>query len=254
MFSAPNHFKPAGIFSVGHLILLALSLTVIYFALWKHKSISKQKLKSIIRLLTLFVLALEIAKIIFTISVEGVAAVNSYVPLYFCSITLFASLASGFGHGKLEHIANIFLAIGGTVGGLIFLISPVSSLTKYPIFHFIALHSFIYHSIMFYIGIQIIRTKYITLKLSDFKSYASVIIIFSGIAFIFNAFMNSNLMFISRNFPGTPVEWLYTRTGSLFTPAMIIIQAVVPFFVVYGILKILPILVKNSQPQLAKEN
>ena len=40
-------------------------------------------------------------------------------------------------------------------------------------------------------------------------------------------------MFISKDFPGTPLTILYHLTGKLFTPIMIIAQMTLPFLVVY---------------------
>ena len=40
-------------------------------------------------------------------------------------------------------------------------------------------------------------------------------------------------MFISKNFPGTPLEILYNLVGPLYTPIMVIGQMFLPFLVVY---------------------
>ena len=53
-----------------------------------------------------------------------------------------------------------------------------------------------------------------------------------------NNLFDSNLMFISKDFPGTPLTILYHLTGKFFTPIMIIIQMTLPFLIVYGIIKL----------------
>ena len=36
--------------------------------------------------------------------------------------------------------------------------------------------------------------------------------------------IGSNLMFVTRNYPGTPIEWVYDLTGPAFPVAMIAIH------------------------------
>ena len=42
-------------------------------------------------------------------------------------------------------------------------------------------------------------------------------------------------MFISKNFPGTPLETLYNVTGPFYTLVTSIAQMTLPFYTVYGI-------------------
>ena len=76
-------------------------------------------------------------------------------------------------------------------------------------------------------------TQYITLQMKDFWYYASLVGGICVIALITNHIFDSNLMFISKDFPGTPISILYHTTGKLFTPIMIIIQMTLPFLIVY---------------------
>ena len=54
---------------------------------------------------------------------------------------------------------------------------------------------------------------------------------------IVNKIFGSNLMFISQNFPGMPIEIIYNATGPLFTLVMSLGQMTLPFYMVYGIVK-----------------
>ena len=42
-------------------------------------------------------------------------------------------------------------------------------------------------------------------------------------------------MFISKNFPGTPLEILYNITGSFFTLIISAAQMTLPFYIIYFI-------------------
>ena len=60
-----------------------------------------------------------------------------------------------------------------------------------------------------------------------------------GMALIVNKLFDGNLMFISKNFSGTPLELIYNITGGgfLYTLIMIISQMTLPFYVSYYIIK-----------------
>ena len=45
-------------------------------------------------------------------------------------------------------------------------------------------------------------------------------------------------MFISQNFPGTPIEILYKLTGPFYTIVASVGQMTLPFYIIYGIILI----------------
>ena len=82
---------------------------------------------------------------------------------------------------------------------------------------------------------HIILTNYITINHTDIKYYASIVGVICLFAYILNNIFDSNLMFISKDFPGTPITILYNISGELFTTIMIVLQATAPFYIVYGV-------------------
>ena len=170
LFKSANEVNPCGMFSIEHFILLAITLTCVAIALKYTKNIEKDKIKKIIRKTTIFLWILEIIKIIFNIRNYGFSAVNKYVPLYFCSLILYAGVFSGYCKGTLKRMGDVFLSTGGIIAGLIFLLYPLTSLTSYPAIHFISIHSFILHVIMLYIGLLMLITKYTTIDIARYFS------------------------------------------------------------------------------------
>lgn len=235
LFKNANQVTPCGLFSIGHLLLFTITMISIVIALELTKNIKQEKVKEIIRKSTIILWILEIIKIIFNIKNYGVREVNKYVPLYFCSLILYAGIFSGFCKETLKKVGDTFLSTGGIVAGMIFLIFPLTSLTTYPALHFISLHSFLLHGTMVYIGLLMLKTKYVKLERSDIKYYFWLIVSISAIAYIVNKFCGSNLMFISQNYPGTFIEIIYDISGNLFSLVMITAQAILPFYFVYEI-------------------
>lgn len=233
-FAPSGTYPPAGLFSPFHIIMLMLSAAIIVTAVLLCRHAKASFVRRQIQILSLVLCALEIIKIVFNLLTGHADSPNSYVPLYFCSITMYAGLMAGFAKGEAKRIGEVFLATGGIIGGLAYLIYPLTSLTIYPPFHFISFHSFAFHTIMVYLGFLMLTTDYIKLRPGDAFRHALIICAVSLLALILNLATDSNLMFISRNYPGTFLEILYNLfPGASFTIVMVLSQAFGPFYLVY---------------------
>lgn len=236
-FAKSGVYKACGIFNLKHLLIALITITGITVAAKNTKVKKKEDVQKIIKVLTIILWGLEIFKIIYTLA-TGQGRINNVVPLYYCSLLLYSGLMSSFGKGIIKKMGDVFLATGGIIGGMVFLIFPTTSLPEYPLFHFISIHSFFFHGTMIYIGLIINKFKYIEIKFQDIKYYASLIFIICMAAYVVNRIYGSNLMFISQDFPGNPISIIYNHTGVLFTPIMILLQMVLPFLVAYGMLQL----------------
>lgn len=245
-FAKPGEYEATGLYSIGHLILFIATIIGIIVAIKFTKNKDKKEVKKIIQIVTVFIWILEIIKIIFNLLIGNKWNLNTYIPLYFCSVILYAGIFSGFCKGKLKHIGDVFIATGGLIAGIVFILCPNTSLSIYPIFHYISIQSFIYHGAMIYLGLLVNITGYVDVKAKDIFYYAGFILVIEIIAFVFNMIFDSNLMFISKDYPGTPIHILYEFTGRWFTFIMIVLQATLPF---YALLLITRCCKKNIRPQ-----
>ena len=234
LFANPGEYESCGLFTIDHFKLIIITAIGIIIALKKTVNKPKEEIKQIIKKCTIVIWILEIIKIAFKLKTGDIKNINNYVPLYYCSLLLYAGALASFAKGKLQRMGEVFLAVGGIAGGLIFIIMPTTSLPTYPMLHFVSLHSFLFHGIMLYLGILVNVTNYITLQSTDIKYYASLVGIVCVLAYIMNNIFDSNLMFISKNFPGTPIEAIYTATGPFFTIVTSIAQMTLPFYTIYG--------------------
>lgn len=238
-FALPNTLPPAGLFTAAHGLLLLGTLLVMAAALRVTRLFTEKKLRRIFLYLTLFLLLLEVGKILFALLRIGTRNPNEFVPLYFCSITLAAGLFSGAGRGRLRLCGDIFLATGGLVGGIVFLLVPATSLPSYPALHFLSLYSFLLHGAMVYMGLALHLSDLYRIKTADLPLAALPISITAAAALLVNHVYDlvtgteiANLMFLSRDFPGTPISLLYRLPRPLFTLLMWVIQAFGPFLLV----------------------
>ena len=238
LFARPGEYKPCGIFSLEHFGLIAVTIVCIAIAIKNTYKNSKEEVKKIIKNCTIMLWIMEIFIIIFKLCTGDPRNVNNYLPLYDCSILLYAGTLSSFAKGKIKRMGDVFLATGGIIGGIVFILLPTTSLPAYPALHIVSLHSFLYHGIMVYLGLLVNITHYIEVVASDAVYFATLIGIICTLAQIVNKIFDSNLMFISKDFPGTPITIIYKITGKHFTAFMEIAQMFLPFYAVYGILKI----------------
>lgn len=232
-FAKTEECSACGLFGIEHGILSVLTLLGIVIALKYTKINRKEDIKRIILKSTIILWVLEIAKIIFNIWAGNRNNLNTYIPIYYCSILLYAGILSSFCKGRVQRIGDVFIAVGGAIAGIIFIIFPTTSLQIYPMWHFITVQSFFYHGVMIYLAVLINQYHYIELEKKDIIYYASLVIVISLIALFINKLYGSNLMFISQNYPETGIRYLYKLCGKYFTLVMILGQAILPFYISY---------------------
>ena len=237
IFAKQGEYKPCGIFTKEHFLLILLTVIGIKIALKRTMNKTHKGVKQIIKNCTIAMWIFEVIIILFKIITGGIRNLNNYVPLYYCSLLLYAGLLSSFAKNELKRMGDVFLATGGIIGGIVFILYPSTSLPTYPAIHIVSLHSFIFHGIMVYLGLLINKTKYIEIQASDIKYYSILVGGICVLAYIVNTIFGSNLMFISQNFPGMPIEIIYNMTGRYFTLVMSLGQMVLPFYIIYGVLK-----------------
>lgn len=257
LFANPGKYNPCGIYTRGHIILFTITVIGIIIAVkntnkkykennnqydnnnfQSEKSTKSNYITKITKRCMIIIWGLEIIKVVFNLAVGNVRKINTYVPLYYCSILLYAGILALSSNRHLKRAGTTFIKTGAIVAGIVFIISPVTSLSEYPAFHFISIHSFIYHGIMIYLGIIYNKKDSEQLERKDIFYYASLIFLVCMIAYIINNIFGSNLMFISESLPKSFIELIYVTFPKFFTPIMIIGQMTLPFYIVYIILKI----------------
>lgn len=137
MFLAkPGEYEACGLFTTKHFILIILTIVGIVVALKRTIHKNKEEIKKIIKNVTIIIWILEAVKIVFNLYIGKINNVNEYIPLYYCSLLLYACAMSSYGNGKIKRVGDVFIATGGIVGGVVYIILPTTSLPTYPMLHF----------------------------------------------------------------------------------------------------------------------
>lgn len=226
----------APMFGLKHISGLLVIAIVVGILLYFTKPTSYSNQKRIIRILAILFIILEILKIGFLIIKDGSYPLN-HLPFHLCSIPLylFPILSFTKENSKLEQIVKPAAYGVVMVAGLTALLVPVniigSNETWFPLVgNYLPIISFIFHGLMIFAGLYLIKSGYYKLKLSDiYKSYlvASVLMF---LALIFNALLDKDYMLLNYG-NGSPLQFLVEVNQALYTISMIVLGLVIIFIV-----------------------
>ena len=166
---------------------------------------------------------------------ENLELIN-WVPLYFCSLFIYASGMYSFGKGIIKKIGFLWITYGQIIGGIVFILFPASSIGIQPLFHVLTIHSLIYHVLTAYTGIILIIKYLGEFKFKDIILYSITTLLAELFVFIFNLIFNTNLMFINE--PGViePLKIVVKIFGPLYPLINGLFQGVGTFILSYWII------------------
>lgn len=186
-FCKENEYEPVGMFSVGHIVTLIIFLLIVTFCAYKCRKIGKDKAIFLTKIIAIVVTVLEIIKItIAFINGEG-DKLDHWVPLYFCSMFIYAAWLAGYAKGKIADLGRAFVGTGGIIAGLSFLIFPTTSFTMYPLFHYFCMYSMVYHSLMVFLGITYLLNGVVKIDKKSFIDYVIFCSVLNILAIIVNS-------------------------------------------------------------------
>ena len=238
-----------GLFSIHHLIFTISGLLVVFLLLLLTRKMTNKNIEKMVRILFFVIVILEILKIVWNLVYRTDKSPNNWVPLYFCSLFIYALCMVGYGKGMIKEVGILWIIYGQIIGALAFIIYPSSSIGIHPLIHILTIHSWLYHVVSLYIGLLFLITKYYKTYDSenekernikhDFLTYFISIIIIEVLVYIFNLIFKTNLMFINE--PGVvPALEIVVKVFGIFYPVIIAItQAIGTFFGGYLIIKLI---------------
>ena len=186
-FCKENEYEPVGMFSLGHIVTLIIFLLIVAFCAYKCRKIGKDKAIFLTKIIAIVVTVLEIIKItIAFINGEG-DKLDHWVPLYFCSMFIYAAWLAGYAKGKIADLGRAFVGTGGIIAGLSFLIFPTTSFTMYPLFHYFCMYSMVYHSLMVFLGITYLLNGVVKIDKKSFIDYVIFCSVLNILAIIVNS-------------------------------------------------------------------
>ncbi len=229
--------EACGGFSLGHIVFLIFCIFLIIIGVILSVKYIKDMNKFLL-LIGVIALLFEIIKIIWGVWVNRYEILVEYLPLWFCSLFVPASIIAAISKGKVRKLAISFMFYGGIVGGLAYLFFPTTSLYQYPALHFLSFHSMLYHTMMVYTGIVVMIKGLIVPNISDFLWYFIFTTAFCIISYIINKIYDTNFMFLNHTSNNGILKLLEKITKSFYPLALTLIQNIGTFFISLGIFKL----------------
>lgn len=239
LFSEYGYGPIRGLFSIDHLIFTVLGIIAIIILLILSKNKTRVQIDKYIKNIFITVIVLEVLKIIWNFCVRTNLELINWVPLYFCSIFIYASGMYSYGKGMIKKIGLFLISYGQIIGGLVFLLFPASSVGIQPLCHILTIHSWVYHVLTGYVGIILIIKNLEIFKFSDIKIYGPTILGIELFVYLFNIIFDTNMMFINE--PGViePLNYILNIFGCFYPLIIGLFQGLGSFILSYWIIKII---------------
>ncbi len=187
-----------GLFNVLHFSTIALFFLILAVGLYGSRKVDGKGADRIVFWLGAATTIMEVIKITRRIS-QG-QGVESWIPLFYCSLFIFAIWLIRLPWKPLKRAGYSFITMGGILASVFFTLYPSTSLAMYPLLSLACLHSFVYHLVMSYCGLLILWKRVYAPQKPDSLNY----FIFVGLACVVAIFINkrlgSNCMFMEHPF------------------------------------------------------
>lgn len=166
-------------------LYLAISLVALIGLLIALRKVPKEKVLKLIGFLGIFLTVFYIGKTVwesyYDVKVTG-AFNTGLLPFDTCSLIMPAGIMAGFGKGKIQRIAESWIATGGIIGGFATMLF-LNAFFYYPFLSFGATYSMIWHFLMVFMGLLVLVSSRPPVRFSIvteafiFHLIASVIVI-----------------------------------------------------------------------------
>ena len=209
--------EPSGAYSPQHLVFVAAftGLAVaaaVFFGLRNRKKDQKTKNKALVWA-ALLIDGFELLKyVIFITRAGSFSAMRTILPLFLCSIQLIAIPLAAFAKGRVKEASLDFVLLFGFLGGIAGIIGAAQNFNAYPVLSFDNVVSEITQSISLFSSLYIAISGMTSLKKKNIWIVTAILMSFVAAAFIANAALDYNYMFL-RSHDGTPYVLFYNLVG-----------------------------------------
>ena len=134
------------------------------------------------------------------------------LPLFLCSMQMFALPLVAFSKGKLREAALDFVLIFGILGAVLGTYGAGQNYNCYPVISFNNVFSGLNHAVAGFASLYIVISGMASMKRSNFLWCVGVLLVLCAIAYGVNHLVDYNYMFLMRG-DGTPYDILYNLVG-----------------------------------------
>ncbi len=168
-FLPPANELAGTIFTPLHLVFAAILLAVIIVVGIKLSKQSEKTIRICFTVIWITLVSLEATKIIWE-SLSGSEIgfeAGGILPLYPCSIFMYAMPFAIFGHGKVRYMGCGYVCSLGLLGGAINFFYPANVLNNYSCISFAGFHTFLYHGAIVFCALVMLASGYHSYKKAE---------------------------------------------------------------------------------------
>ncbi len=219
---------PGTMFTPLHFVFSACCLALVVFGAIHCAKKGASWLKKLYAVLWLILFVLEPVKILWeSLSGKTVAfEATGLLPLYPCSIFLYAMPLAIWGGEKLRAMGCGYVCSLGLLGGAVNFVYPATILGNYSCISFAGFHTFVYHGTMVFCAI--------TMLLSGYHSYKNVKH-FSQLLVPSMPFLAVSLIANGVNFSPIDADYMFFKLKSfIFAPIGAVLPEIISVLIVYS--------------------
>lgn len=254
-----------GLFTWKHFLALACCAAGIVILCRSFLRCTREGQEKFLKATAVALLLGNIARDIF-LTIRGRMSVD-YLPLHLCSFAIFVYLLHAFlpdlyrlfcsrkrsggsnsGRRQIKPFeqsrAARFREALGEIGFVLLMPGTICALifpdwTRYPIWNFMSLHSFIWHAVLVAYPMMLYLSHRIHPTLRHYWYPILYLCIVTPPTAVFNALTGCNYLFIMRPLPNTPQEWLvdlmgpYWRVGYALVVAGVVLAVYLIIFILH---------------------
>lgn len=226
-----------GMFTPGHFLSIVLFFASMGFALWWSRRLKEKTVGKVHITAAVLVTVMELIKI--SLRVYKGQGPDDWMPLYYCSLFLFAVWFSLAKCGALRNAGLAFITMGGIAAAVFFIFYPTTSLNLFPIWHPASIHSFVYHWIMCYLGMLVLIKRVYVPKAKHAIHYGVFVLTACFAAYFFNEWLGSNCMFLHSAFGLAFLEGILQHSHAAYIVIVSLAQGVALYWFSFGICRLI---------------
>ena len=252
-----------GYMSVEHLTFVTGLVVIMILAAvtlgTKYRDASDKKKNRVLIVCAILINSFEIFKIIIMcIRGNDPFAWLLELPLFLCSIQLITIPMAAFSKGRFKEASLDFITIFGILGAILGTYFAGNNYSVYPVISIDNVFSGITHTISGFTSLYIVISGLASMKKKNIPICMSILTAFSIAAYIANALLDYNYMFL-RGGDGTPYEIVYRLVGGnqvlypLCVVALFFIYIALYYYIFYALKKNKNKPVSSSDTPVSKE-
>ena len=209
--------QPAGLFSWAHLVSVTLTLAallVLAYFLGRMFKENKKAQRIVLIASAAFIVALEIAKISFLLSISNNIpdTLIGNAPLYFCDIMIFVIPVAAATKGRVQDCCIDFIAICGLLMGFMGNYFAGNIYGAHAAISFLAINSLLNHSVSAFASLFIWVAKINKMEKRNIPFVVGILFVFMTFVLVVAYVTNRNFMFYFSG-DGTPYTFFHGLVG-----------------------------------------